>query len=40
MIRDSFEDYDYLALLRNAADKLAAANQPGLKCFSPMQRRC
>ena len=29
MIRDSFEDYDYLALLRNAADKLAAANQPG-----------
>ena len=29
IIRDAFEDYDYLALLRDARNKLAAASLPG-----------
>ena len=29
ILRDSFEDYDYLALLRDARGRLAAANLPG-----------
>jgi hypothetical protein len=33
VIRDSFEDYDYLALLRDAQGRLAAANLPGTQAI-------